>query len=70
MWLGLLIATITIVGFLTISLWLKLYFEEVSSNSEINCEVDSGNVENISACDHCGIKDLTNCSVINNISKI
>ncbi|GEM_PF-2801427 len=63
MWLGLLIATIIIVGFLATSLWLKIYFEKGSTSSGINCELEKKKAENLSACDHCGLKDLTNCSV-------
>jgi hypothetical protein len=68
MWLGLLIATIIMVGFLTTALWIRTYFEEKKISSEFECDLNQEETVNTADCNHCGLKDLTNCS-INTLNK-
>jgi hypothetical protein len=68
MWLGLLIATIIIVGFLSVSLWIKIYIEKGNINPVIDCAVQKKDDINSDICNHCGLKDLASCS-INKLNK-
>ena len=65
MWFGIIIVSIIVVGFLTVSLWVKENYEKNKASSIEDCDLNENKPGTSDTCSHCGLKDIADCSYNN-----